>query len=107
MDYMQLLLQHDDPVSWMEPADFDQDVAEERVREFVHELSTILGIFVKAETGELLQDAIYHSEAFLPVGEDRQPSIRFSRFDALATLFLGEKVPQEWQSVVEHVLKKH
>jgi hypothetical protein len=46
-------------------------------------------------------------EAFLPMGEDPQPSIRFSRFDALVTLFHGDKVPEDWQSTIEHFLRKH
>src|SRR5438128_1706055 len=107
MDYMQILVEHDHPSSWMEAPDFDEELAERRFGDFVRDLSETLKLFVRTETGELLQDAIYHSEAFLPVGEYPQPSIRFSRFDALATLFLIEKVPEGWKSTIENLLSKH
>ena len=107
MDYMQILLANDHPMCWMEAPDFDYEIAQHRFASFEKELQNTLKIAVRTESGELLQDAIYHTEAFLPVDDDPQPSIRFSSFGALVTIFLSEKVPESWQRAIENLLAKH
>jgi hypothetical protein len=107
MDYMELLRRHDDPVCWMEPPNFDYESASLRFLEFARELSSALNVPVRTETGYLLQDAIYHSEVFIPAQEGRPASIRFSRFGDMVTVMGSEQIPEEWLTIIQKLLQKH
>ena len=104
---MELLSQHDDPVHWMEPPDFDYESAQARFSQFLQQLSAAMGMPLKSETGILLQDAIYHSEVFIPVGADPKPSLRFSSFGDMVTVIKSQDVPAAWLTIIEDLLKKH
>ena|SRR5436190_16935621 len=83
IDYIDLFRQYDDPVHWLAPPTFDDQAAEARVLGFAAELAAALGgVGLKTETGNLLQDANYHGEIFLPTGG---PSTRRYGSATLAT----------------------
>lgn len=100
MDYMEILQRHDDPVHWMEEPGFDYEASLERVKKFCDELSNALRVTLKLETGALLQDAIYHSELFIPSEATPEASIRFSSFGNLVTIKYPEYLPIEQLNLI-------
>jgi len=107
MDYLELLRFHDDPVNWMYPLDHDPFEVVSRFARFVKDLSENVGISLRTETGADLQDAIYHSEVFIPVAEEPHPSVMFSRFGDLVTVTGTERLPQGWFEIIEELLRQH
>lgn len=80
MDYAGLLTQHDHPTAWEYPPGFDHKAAIARFTRFVADMSAALGQRVSSETGDHIQDASFHSQAFLPLAGGVQGLIRFSNF---------------------------
>lgn len=107
MDYAQLLASHDHPTHWEHPPGFDYQAAVARFVRFVADLSTALGQPVPSETGVHIQDASFHSQAFLPLPGGRQGIIRFSNFGDMATVDDSEPLPEATMALVEELLARH
>ena len=107
MDYARLLAQHDHPTHWEYPPGFDYKAATARFGRFVADLSAALGAAVPSETGTHIQDASFHSQAFLPLPGGRRGLIRFSNFGDMATVGDGEPVPEQVMCVVLELLARH
>ena len=107
MDFMAILERHDDPRRWEYPVGFDYGATTRRFTEFAEALSSALGVPLRSETGSLIQDASFHSQIFLPLGEGRHAVIRFSNFGDMATLSEDEPVPPELLKAVVGLLERH
>src|SRR5262245_58611548 len=86
MDYVRLFHQHDDPTNWERPPGFDDKEASARFLSFTGVLSSVLGMSLRSETGSLIQDASFHSQLFVPVGQGVEACVRFSNFGNMATV---------------------
>ncbi len=107
MNYLNLLQQVDDPVHWMEPPGFDYETAYDRCMRFVTELSQLLNIELRVESGVLLQDASYHTEVFISSEDGAKPAIRFSSFGDLVTVMKPESLPDGWLDRIVEILNGH
>jgi hypothetical protein len=103
MDYAQLLVRHDHPTHWEYPPGFDYETANARFARFVADLSAILRVSVSSETGACIQDASFHSQAFLPLPDGRQALIRFSNFGDMVAVG-DEPVPEPILATVLELL---
>jgi hypothetical protein len=98
MDYAKLLQQHDDPKHWEYPPGFDYNAATRRFAKCAEALAVALGIPVKSETGSAIQDASFHSQVFVPVGDERYAMVRFSNFGdmvSVGTCYFGAMAPDD------------
>jgi hypothetical protein len=96
MDYTNLLQRHDDPKYWEYPPGFDYNAATTRFARCAEALSRALGVSLKSETGSYIQDASFHSQIFVPLGDERYAMTRFSNFGdmvSVGTCYFGEMVP--------------
>jgi hypothetical protein len=110
MDFTELLQRHDDPKHCEHPPGFDYKMAERRFAKFAEALSSALGVPLKSETGAKIQDASFHSQIYLPLGEERYALIRFSNFGDMATVGTvseDESVPAALMKTVVELLEKH
>src|SRR4051812_46138479 len=107
MDYAQLLAAHDHPTRWEYPPGFDYNAAIARFGRFVADLSAALGVPVPSETGAHVQDASFHSQAFLPLPGGLQGLIRFSNFGDMATVGDSQSVPDATMTMVLELLAKY
>src|SRR4051794_23680215 len=106
MDYAQLLARHDHPTRWEYPPGFDYETANARFARFVSDLSAILGVSIPSETGAYIQDASFHSQAFLPLPDGRQAPIRFSNFGDMVAFDGDELVPEPTLATVLELLTR-
>jgi hypothetical protein len=107
MDFLKLLRQHDDPIRWERPPGFDAGVAAERFARFVEDLSARLSVAVRSEAGVFVQDASFHSQAFLPLPGGPPAQIRFSNFGDMASVSEDERVPEPTMAAVVELLARH
>lgn len=107
MDFTEPLQRHDDPEHWGYRPGFDYKIAARRFTKFTEALSSALGVPLKSETGNTIQDASFHSQIFLPVEEERYTLIRFSNFGDMATISADEPVPTALMEAVVKLLDKH
>jgi hypothetical protein len=107
MDFSRLLAMHDHPTIWEYPPGFDYEAASAKFATFVAALTEGLGRPLKVETGSLIQDASFHSQAFLPLPSDEPVLIRFSNFGDMATVSDEELVPEVALKLVTELLKRH
>ena len=71
MDYTKLLQRHDNSKHWEYPPGFDYNAATTRFAKCAEALATALGIPLTSETGSYIQDASFHSQIFVPLGDER------------------------------------
>jgi hypothetical protein len=107
MDYLDLLRRLDDRQHWEFPKDFDYDAAVARFARFVDALSIALGQPLRTESGYAIQDASFHSQVFVPLGEKWFTSMRFSNFGNMVTIRDDEATPRVLKTMVNDLLKKH
>ncbi len=107
MDFAAILKKYDDPRYWEYPPDFDCAAAAQRFEKFANSLSLKLGFRIESETGGKIQDASFHSQIFLPLGNDSHAVIRFSNFGDLSTVSDEETVPAELLRAVVALLESH
>lgn len=62
---------------------------------------------MKSETGSAIQDASFHSQIFIPLGDGHNALLRFSNFGAMATIGPDEPAPTELLETVVELLEKH
>ncbi len=106
MNFTELLQRHDDPKHWENPPGFDYETAERRFAKFAEALSSALGVPLESETGVSIQDASFHSQIFLPLGEEGYSQIRFSNFGDMVTVSEDEPVPAALLMTVIELLEK-
>ncbi|MCA1596483.1 MAG: hypothetical protein LC772_08685 [Chloroflexi bacterium] len=92
MNYEELFRQHDDPIQWEYPQDFDYAACCARFAAFVSDLSASLGSVPEVETGVDIQDASFHSEVCIPLSDGRRLVVRFSNFGDMVTIVVFSKV---------------
>mgnify|MGYP001035425781 CR=1 FL=1 len=107
MDYAQLLAQHDHPIYWECPPGFDHEAAIARFARFLAALSAVLGESIPSETGCHIQDASFHSQAFLPLASGQRGLIRFSDFGDMATICDDVPIPEPTMKAVLEQLARH
>lgn len=107
MDFTALLQQHDDPSRWESPRAFDRVAAAGRFARFSETLSSALAVPLKSETGSAIQDASFHSQIFLPLGDERHAVVRFSNFGNMATISEEEPLPAQLLETVVELLRKY
>jgi hypothetical protein len=107
MEYAQLLARHDHPTQWESPPDFDYNAAASRFAAFVQDLSEAIGATVRSETGAEIQDASFHSQAFLPLPANRRAVIRFSKFGDMVTVGDDERVPASMMKLIVELITRH
>src|SRR5262245_41032403 len=103
----EVLQHHDDPQFWEYPPGFDYEAATRRFHAFVHALSLAMDVPLKTETGAAIQDASFHSQLYLPLGDERFALVRLSNFGDMATASEDEQVPDELLQSVVQLLEKH
>jgi hypothetical protein len=97
-----LLQRLDDPNHWEHPADFDRDAEIRAFEDFVTELWAILNLDFPTETGTLIQDASFHSEASLPGG-----LLRFSNFGRMIAFAPDNEVSDKVVASVRELAVRH
>lgn len=107
MDYLELLRRYDHPTHWEHPPGFDYRQAEVRFARFVEDLSAASGVAPRVETGVHIQDASFHSQAFLPLADGRFALIRFSNFGDMVTVGDDEPIPEPTMHVIRELFSRH
>lgn len=107
IDYQKLLRQHDDPVRWDRPIDFDYNRASTKFSSFLLDLADCLGDTPPADTDSLVQDASFHSQTFLIWNDGQQSLVRFSSFADMVTISDPDLVPQPLMHTLLQLFLKH
>src|SRR5262245_31099362 len=107
MDYLEILRQYDDPIHGYYPPGFDFRAAQRRFARFIRDLSSELRVQVKAESGREIQDASFHGQIFVPVGDNKVTAIRFSNFGNMATISEDEPIPEALLVTLKRLLNQH
>jgi uncharacterized protein (TIGR02996 family) len=102
-----LLQQHDDPRNGEHPPGFDHRAAIQQFTIFATALASTLRVSLRPETDSAIQDASFHGQLFIPLGEERYAVIRVSTFGNMATISEDEPVAPELLQTVIGLLKKH
>jgi hypothetical protein len=102
-----MLKHYDDPDHWEYPSDFyyDQEIA--RYHTFVAQLCAALRMDLRSETGNLIQDASFHSQLFLPGKEGKPVALRFSNFGQMVSVYEEENVADILPTVKEILAKDY
>lgn len=104
MEFSELLASHDDPIHWEHPPGFDYEVANSRFRIFMKDLSSLVGEQIPYETGSYIQDASFHSQAYLPLPVEGHALIRFSNFGEMVAIDNEDLVPDATLKSVQNLI---
>lgn len=100
---MNSLLEHyDDPEHWEQPAGFDWSAESRSFAAFVADLKRRFDRTFEVETGQLIQDASFHSQIALPGGW-----LRFSKFGRMIALTPGSEVPDNILAGIHDLAEEH
>ena len=106
-DYIDLLRRYDDPVRWEYPENFDHAQAVLRFRRFAEELASRWDKPIETETESWIQDASFHSQLVVPVGDGESVLIRFSNFGDMASFSEETEMPGDLRRTLLGLFEQH
>ena len=101
-DYFTLLKEHDDPVHWEYPPDFNYERQTARVLRFVRDLEPRLGGKLEYETDSHIQDASFHSQVMVDGA-----CLRFSNFGNMIATTDDDSITASTLDIIKSLAALH